>query len=248
MILIKSLREIEIMRVAGRKTARVMAALAPLMRSGITPLEIDLKAAQVISEEGAKPAFKGYMGYPAHICVSVNEAVVHGIPGHRPLREEDIVGIDLGVVWDGFYGDMARTFVIGHVDSSVEKLLSVTEEAMWKGIEKCVFGNRVGDISSAVEQWVVQHNFSVVRDLVGHGIGTKLHEDPAVPNFGRPNTGPKLEVGMVLAIEPMVNQGTSDVRTLTDGWTVVTKDGKLSAHFENTVAVTEKGPEVLTKL
>jgi methionyl aminopeptidase len=188
------------------------------------------------------------MGYPAHICVSINEEVVHGIPRDRALKEGDIVGIDLGAVWEGFYGDMARTFAIGKVDRTMHDLIRVTEESLWKGIEQCIPDNRLGSISHAVEQWVTQHGYSVVRDFVGHGIGTKMHEDPPVPNFGKPHTGPKLQVGMVLAIEPMVNQGKADVRILSDGWTVVTKDGKPSAHFEHTVAITENGPEVLTKL
>jgi len=248
MIIIKSPAEIEKMRQAGRKTARIMAGLEGMMRPGVTPLELNEKAAEIIAKEGAKTAFKGYMGYPAHICVSVNEEVVHGIPRNRPLEEGDIVGVDLGAVYDGYYGDMARTFPIGKVTQEKEKLIKVTEESLWKGIEQCVSDNRLGDISNAVEQWVVKHGFSVVRDFVGHGIGTKMHEDPPVPNYGKPKTGPKLQAGMVLAIEPMVNLGVADVRILSDGWTVVTKDGKVSAHFEHTVAITENGPEVLTKL
>jgi methionyl aminopeptidase len=248
MIIIKSPAEIEKMRQAGRKTARIMAGLEGMMKPGVTPLELNEKAAEIIAKEGAKTAFQGYMGYPAHICVSVNEEVVHGIPRNRLLKEGDIVGVDLGAVYDGFYGDMARTFPIGKVTQEQNKLIQVTEESLWKGIEQCVPDNRLGDISNAVEQWVLKHGFSVVRDFVGHGIGTKMHEDPPVPNYGKPKTGPKLQVGMVLAIEPMVNLGVPDVRILSDGWTVVTKDGKVSAHFEHTVAITENGPEVLTKL
>jgi methionyl aminopeptidase len=248
MIIIKSPAEIEKMRQAGRKTARIMAGLEEMMKPGVTPLDLNEKAAEIIAKEGAKTAFKGYMGYPAHICVSVNEEVVHGIPRNRPLKEGDIVGVDLGAVYDGFYGDMARTFPIGKVTEEQNKLIQVTEESLWKGIEQCVPDNRLGDISHAVEQWVLKYGFSVVRDFVGHGIGTKMHEDPPVPNYGKPKTGPKLQVGMVLAIEPMVNLGAADVRILSDGWTVVTKDGKVSAHFEHTVAITENGPEVLTKL
>lgn len=246
--MIKSPSEIEKMRKAGRKTAMIMAEMEKMIRPGVTALELDRKAAEVIVREGAKPAFKGYMGYPAHICVSINEEVVHGIPKERALEEGDVVGIDLGAVWEGFYGDMARTFAIGKVDHTVLDLIRVTEESLWKGIEQCTPENRLGDVSHAIEQWVTQHGYSVVRDFVGHGIGTKMHEDPPVPNFGKPQTGPRLQVGMVLAIEPMVNLGKADVKILSDGWTVVTKDGKLSAHFEHTVAITEKGPEVLTKL
>lgn len=248
MIIIKSPAEIEKMRQAGRKTALIMAGIEDMIKPGVTPLDLDRKAGEIIAREGAKTAFKGYMGYPAHICVSINEEVVHGIPRNRPLNEGDIVGVDLGAVYDGFYGDMARTFSIGKVNEEQKKLIRVTEESLWKGIEQCVPDNRLGDISNAVEQWVVKHGFSVVRDFVGHGIGTKMHEDPPVPNYGKPKTGPKLQVGMVLAIEPMVNLGKADVRILSDGWTVVTKDGKMSAHFEHTVAITENGPEVLTKL
>ncbi len=248
MILIKSPQEIEKMRVAGRKTATLMQELSMMIRPGITGIELDQKAGEVILKQGAKTAFKGYLGYPSHICLSINDQVVHGIPGKRSLKEEDIVGLDLGLVADGFYGDMAKTFAVGQVSDEKRKLIQVTEEALWKGIEQCVPGNRLGDISNAVEQWVLSHHFSVVKDFVGHGIGRKLHEDPPLPNFGEPHTGPKLQVGMVLAIEPMVNEGGCEVRILSDGWTVVTKDGKVSAHFEHTVAITENGPEVLTKI
>ncbi len=248
MILIKSPQEIEKMRVAGRKTAELMQELSMMIQPGVTGFDLDQKAGEVISKQGAKTAFKGYLGYPAHICLSINDQVVHGIPGKRSLKEEDIVGLDLGLVAEDFYGDMARTFAVGQVSDEKRKLIQVTEEALWKGIEQCVPGNRLGDISNAVEQWVLSHHFSVVKDFVGHGIGRKLHEDPPLPNFGKPHTGPKLQVGMVLAIEPMVNEGGCEVRILSDGWTVVTKDGKVSAHFEHTVAITENGPEVLTKI
>lgn len=248
MILIKSPQEIEKMRVAGRRTAELMAELEVLIRPGVTGSQLDQKAEEVIAKQGTKPAFKGYLGYPACICVSRNEEVVHGIPRNKPFKEGDIVGVDLGVVAEGYYGDMARTFPIGRVSEKELKLIQVTEEALWKGIEQCVAGNRLGDISHAVEAWVLDRGYSVVKDFVGHGIGTRMHEDPPIPNFGKPHTGPKLQVGMVLAIEPMVNEGSYEVRLLSDGWTVVTKDGRLSAHFEHSVAITENGPEVLTKV
>ncbi|MBI1883995.1 MAG: type I methionyl aminopeptidase [Chlamydiae bacterium] len=248
MIFIKSERELEKMRVAGRKTARVMEEVGRAVKPGATPLELDRLAFEVMKREGTDSAFKGYLGYPAHVCISVNEEVVHGIPRARLFQEGDIVSVDLGVIWQGFYGDMARTFAVGKVSELSLRLMKVTCESLEKGIEQCVAGNRVGDISHAVEMWVTSHGFSVVRDLVGHGIGTKMHEDPPVPNFGEAGVGPKLKSGMVLAIEPMVNEGGFEVETLQDGWTVVTKDGKLSAHFENTVAITENGPEILTKL
>lgn len=248
MIVIKSPLEIEKLRRAGRKTAVVMAGLESMIKPGVTALELDRQAAELIAREGAKAAFKGYRGYPASICVSFNETVVHGVPRDRALKEGDIVGIDLGLVFDGFFGDMAKTFMIGQVEESVAQLVRVTQGALDKGIEQCVRDRRLGDVSHAIEKWVTQHGFTVVKDFVGHGIGTKLHEDPSIPNYGKPGTGPKLCVGMVLALEPMVNQGREEVRVLADGWTAVTKDGKPSAHFEHTVAITEGGPEILTRL
>ena len=248
MILIKSAKEIETMRQAGRKTARVMEAIEKIIGPGVTGVELDRVAADVITREGAKPAFKGYMGYPSHICISVNEEVVHGIPKDKPLKDGDIVGVDLGLVWSGYFGDMAKTFPIGNVSKEACELIRSTEESLFRAIEKCTVQNRLGDVSHAVESWVSPRGYSVVRDFVGHGIGTRLHEDPPVPNFGRPYTGTKLLAGMVLAIEPMVNLGVAEVRILNDGWTVVTKDGKLSAHFEHTVAVLESGPEILTRI
>lgn len=248
MILIKSAQELEKMRIAGRKAAQIMAQLEKWVKPGVTDTELDQKAAEFFKKEDSKAAFKGYMGYPANICVSINHEVVHGIPRNRVLKDGDIVGIDLGTFVDGFYGDIARTFAVGDVPEEVLNLIRVTEEAFWKGVDQCICDHRLGDVSNAIEQWVVQNGYSVVRDFVGHGIGRKMHEDPPVPNFGKPKSGPKLQAGMVLAIEPMVNEGTSDVWILKDGWTVVTRDGKLSSHYENTVAITENGPEILTKI
>lgn len=248
MILIKSAQELEKMRIAGRKAAQIMAELEKIIKPGVTDIELDQEAARFFEKKGSKAAFKGYMGYPAHICVSINHEVVHGIPSRRVLKSGDIVGIDLGTLVDGYYGDVARTFAVGEVKPEALNLIRVTEEAFWKGVDQCICDQRLGDVSNAIEQWVVSKGYSVVRDFVGHGIGRKMHEDPPVPNFGKPKSGPRLQAGMVLAIEPMVNEGTSDVWILKDGWTVVTRDGKLSAHYENTVAITENGPEILTKI
>jgi len=197
---------------------------------------------------GAVPAFKGYQGFPGSICVSVNEEVVHGIPGLKKLRNGDIVSIDIGAVINGYHGDAAATYPVGVIDGEMQRLLQVTEESLKKGIEKAVASNRVTDISNAIQTFVESNGFSVVRDYVGHGIGKAMHEEPQVPNFGRPGRGPRLHSGVTLAIEPMVNMGTHEVETLEDNWTVVTKDRKPSAHFEHTIAVTEDGPVILTKV
>jgi len=203
-------------------------------------------AEEYIKRHGGIPAFKGYRGYPRSLCVSVNEEVVHGIPGKRRLKEGDIVSLDLGVLMDGYYGDAAITVPVGKVSELAKKLIKVTEEALYRGIEMARPGNRLSDISHAIQTHVEKAGFSVVREFVGHGIGKQLHEEPQVPNFGPPNRGPRLEPGMVLAIEPMVNTGTWEVRILPNGWTVVTADGGLSAHFEHTVAITDNGPEILS--
>jgi len=203
-------------------------------------------AEEYIKRHGGIPAFKGYRGYPRSLCVSVNEEVVHGIPGKRKLKEGDIVSLDLGVLMDGYYGDAAITVPVGKVSELAKKLIKVTEEALYRGIEMARPGNRLSDISHAIQTHVEKAGFSVVREFVGHGIGKQLHEEPQVPNFGPPNRGPRLEPGMVLAIEPMVNTGTWEVRILPNGWTVVTADGGLSAHFEHTVAITDNGPEILS--
>ena len=226
--------------------ARALKYLKAFIREGITTEELDRLAEEYIKRHGGIPAFKGYRGYPRSLCVSVNEEVVHGIPGKRKLKEGDIVSLDLGVLMDGYYGDAAITVPVGKVSELAKKLIKVTEEALYRGIEMARPGNRLSDISHAIQTHVEKAGFSVVREFVGHGIGKQLHEEPQVPNFGPPNRGPRLEPGMVLAIEPMVNTGTWEVRILPNGWTVVTADGGLSAHFEHTVAITDNGPEILS--
>ncbi len=248
MIIIKSEEEIARMRRPNRMVAELLDYLEGMIRPGVTTKELDNKAEAFILKRGGKPAFKGYHGYPATICASINEEVVHGIPGNRRLKEGDIIGIDLGVVIDGFFGDAAKTFAVGKVDKKALKLMKITEESLYKGIEQAVEENRLYDISHAVQTHAEAAGFSVVRDFVGHGIGRQLHEEPQVPNYGPPHQGPRLERGMALAIEPMINEGTWEVRVLKDGWTVVTADGKRSAHFEHTIAITKNGPEILTKL
>lgn len=239
---------IEGVRAAAVIVARVLREMGRAVRPGITTAELDRLAEQVIRDHGARPAFKGYRGFPASICPSVNEEVVHGIPGPRALAEGDVVGIDVGAELNGWYADAARTYAVGTVSGDASRLLRVTEEALEQGIRRARAGNRVGDISHAVQSHVERHGFSVVRDLVGHGIGRAMHEEPAVPNFGPPGRGARLVAGQVLAIEPMVNAGASAVTTRPDGWTVVTRDGAWSAHFEHTVAVGPDGPEVLSVL
>lgn len=232
---------------AGRIVANVLDEIRHVIAPGISTIEIDTFVESYIKGRGAVPAFKGYRGYPASVCTSVNEQVVHGIPSERKLREGDIISLDIGVFCEGFYGDAALTLKVGEVSDTAERLLSVTEKSLYCGIEKAIPGNRLLDISSAIQNEVESAGFSVVRTFVGHGIGRELHEDPQLPNFGRKGEGPVLEVGMTLAIEPMVNAGTWEIRILDDGWTAVTKDGTLSAHFEHTVAITEGGPVILTK-
>lgn len=238
--------EVAVIREAGRLAAQTIDVLARELRPGITTAELDRLAESFIVGHGARPAFKGYRGFPASICPSINEEVVHGIPGPRALRDGDVIGIDVGVEKDGYFADHACTFVVGKANETVERLLRVTREALLKGVAKAVPGNRVGDISHAIQSHVEAEGFSVVRTLVGHGIGKAMHEEPQVPNYGPPDRGPKLMAGQVLAIEPMVNVGGPDVVTLDDGWTVVTKDGSLSAHFEHTVVVGAQGPEILS--
>ena len=238
--------EIDKLRKAGQLVAKTLRELGGAVRPGVTTSELDQLAESFIRDHGAEPAFKGYRGFPASICPSVNDEVVHGIPGSRLLREGDIVGMDVGVKLDGFYGDAALTFPVGEVSDEARRLLEVTREALMLGIAQARAGNRVGDISSAVQTCVEGHGYSVVRALVGHGIGREMHEEPAVPNFGPAGRGPRLMTGLVLAIEPMVNIGGFEVVTRSDGWTVATKDGTLSAHFEHTVAVGPEGPEILS--
>lgn len=234
------------MAYAGKIAAEVIKLLRSVITAGATTKEIEQFADAQIKARGGKSAFKGYRGYPASICASVNEEVVHGIPSSRKLRHGDIISIDIGVYYEGFYGDAAYTFPVGTIDQVTARLLKVTEEALYLGIEKAVEGNRLYDISHAIQDHVEMHGFSVVRNFVGHGIGRQLHEEPQVPNFGAPGQGPRLRQGMTLAIEPMVNVGTFDVRVLEDGWTVVTADCKRSAHFEHTVVVMPTSARILT--
>jgi methionyl aminopeptidase len=248
LIVLKSQDEIRKMEGACRIVAEVLLKLKETLAAGMTTKELDDIAESLIISKKATPAFKGYKGYPATLCTSLNEQVVHGIPGPTVLKDGDIVSIDVGVFNDGFFGDAAITLYVGQISDEADKLLSSTKESLYKGIEKAVAGNRLSDISSTVQKHVEKDGFSVVRNFVGHGIGRALHEDPQIPNFGKPGEGPLLREGMTLAIEPMVNAGTWNVDVLDDGWTAVTKDGSLSAHFEHTVAITKNGPKILTKL
>ncbi|MGM0601892.1 MAG: type I methionyl aminopeptidase [Bacillota bacterium] len=249
MIILKSEREIDIMREANRIVAETHQYLSEIIEAGISTAELDRLADEFIRSKGAVPSFKGYRGFPASVCISINDEVVHGIPSkNRFLENGDIVSVDIGTFYEGFNGDAAKTFAVGDISEEAENLLEVTEESLMKGIEKAVVGNRLFDISHAVQEHVESNNFSVVRDYVGHGIGRDMHEDPQIPNFGPAGRGPKLKVGMVLAIEPMVNTGSYEVETLEDDWTVVTRDGSFSAHFEHSIAVTEEGPRILSVL
>jgi methionyl aminopeptidase len=236
------------MEKAGSIVGEILESIKEMIQPGISTKEIELFADGRIRALGGKPAFKGYRGYPASICTSVNEEVVHGIPSSRKLREGDIISVDLGVYFDGFYGDGAVTIPVGKIDDDVAALLRITQEALDLGIENAVEGKRVNDISHAIQSHAEKNGFSVVRTFVGHGIGRELHEEPQVPNYGPPGKGPRLKEGMTLAIEPMVNAGTFEVKVLGDGWTAVTTDGKKSAHFEHTVLVTSGKPKILTKL
>ncbi len=247
MIFLKSPREIEKMAMSGRIVAEVIDVLKKMVAVGVKTKEIEDAADERIRTLGGIPAFKGYRGYPSSVCISVNEQVVHGIPSERRLKDGDIVSIDIGVFMDGFYGDAAVTIPIGTVDKEAADLIRVTEESLYLGIRNAVEGNRLYDISSAIQRHVEENGFSVVRLFVGHGIGRELHEDPQVPNYGAPGQGPRLKRGMTLAIEPMVNAGGHEVIILDDGWTAVTKDGKRSAHFEHTVLITQDKPRILTK-
>jgi len=248
MIIIKSPREIEQLRRSNAIVAEVFEKLKGMVAPGITTKELDQVAEDYILSKGGRPAFKGYRGFPATLCISINEEVVHGIPGQRRLKEGDIVSIDVGVNFGGYFGDSAITLPVGEVDPESKRLLDVTKKALTIGIEKAKIGNRLFDISYAIQRWVESRGFSVVRDFVGHGIGKDLHEEPQIPNFGSPHQGPRLEKGMVFALEPMVNEGTYEVRVLSDGWTVVTADGKRSAHFEHTISITDDGVEILSIL
>lgn len=246
MIIIKNDNEVSLMRKAGKIVGETLFLLENEIKPGITTAELDRIAEEFITKHGAKPSFKGLYGFPSSLCISVNEQVIHGIPGEYMLKDGDIVSIDCGACINGFHGDAARTFPVGDISSNAQKLIDVTKESFFKGIEYAKVGNKLGDISHEIQSYVEAAGFSVVRDFVGHGIGTNVHEDPDVPNFGKAGIGPDLVKGMVLAIEPMVNMGKHKVKTLRNGWTVVTRDSSLSAHYENTVAILSDGPEILT--
>lgn len=248
MVILKSSWEIDLIRKSGRIVAEALARLTKLVEPGITTLDLDRLAEEYILKRGAKPAFKGYRGYPYSLCASVNEQVVHALPSERTLKEGDIVSLDLGSIVDGYYGDAAVTVPVGQVSDEANRLIDVTQESLRRAIDAVHPGGRLSDISHAVQAAAEAEGFSVVRLFVGHGIGRSLHEEPQIPNFGPPGHGPVLKTGMVLAIEPMVNAGSPDVMILEDRWTAVTCDGSLSAHFEHTVALTENGTEVLTSL
>ena len=248
MIILKSTEEIEKMRRSGQITARLSQKLTEKVKPGVTTKELDRVASTLIKTHKARPAFLGFRGFPASICTSVNNQIVHGIPGSYRLREGDIISLDFGVVHQGYYSDMAITLPVGNISKDAQKLIEVTRSALVSGISQMVLGNRLYDISSAIQECAESNGFSVVRDLVGHGIGQKMHEEPQIPNFGKKSTGPYLKAGMVFALEPMVNMGGYEIKTLDDHWTVVTADGSLSCHFEHTVAITDNGPEILTEL
>ena len=249
MIVLKSAEEIQSMREAGRVVAQAHALVRELIKPGITTLDLDRAVEEFLLKQNAIPAFKGYQGYPASICASVNEVVVHGIPSKDVILEEgSIISVDIGAFVDGFCGDSAWTYPVGEVDSQVLNLLQATEESLFLGIEQAKVGNRLSDISHAVQKRAEEGGFSVVRDFVGHGIGRQMHEAPQIPNFGPPGRGPRLKAGMTLAIEPMINVGGYHVQVLEDNWTVVTRDNKWSAHFEHTIAITDEGPVILTLL
>ena len=242
----KSPAEIEKLRKAGKIVAEILDLLSENVRPGVTTKELDDLAAEFFAKSKASAAFLGYQGFPANICVSVDDEVVHGIPGDKVLETGQIVSVDVGSIVEGYYGDSARTFAVGEIDDKAQNLLDVTKESLFKGIEACITNNYLGDISAAIQTFSENEGYSVVRDLVGHGIGTRMHEEPQVPNFGEQGTGIKLKEGLVIAIEPMINAGGHQVKVRPDGWTIVTSDGSLSAHFEHTVAITSNGPEILT--
>ena len=246
MIIIKSAAEMDAMRIVNQMTGRVRKAVGEAVRPGMTTQELGALAKRLIKEEGGVNAFYGYHGFPGQICASVNEEVVHGIPNRRKLKDGDIVSIDCGVSYGGFIGDTAVTVAVGPVDAETQRLLEVTEASLYAGIDQAIEGNRLGDVSHAIQQVVEQAGFTIVRDFVGHGIGREMHEDPQIPNFGKPGRGPVLKAGMTLAIEPMVNIGKAKVKILDDDWTVVTQDGSYSAHFEHTIAVGKQKAEILT--
>ena len=246
MIAIKNEHELQVMRKACKITAAARALAGEMVRPGVSTEQIDKAVHDFIVAQGAKPSFLGYHGYPASVCISVNDTVIHGIPGGYVLKEGDIVSIDVGAYYQGFHGDCAATFPCGVISTQAQKLIDVTKQSFFEGLRFATRGHRVSDISHAIQTYVESNGFSVVRSFVGHGVGAQLHEEPEVPNFGNPGRGPRLIRGMTLAIEPMVNAGVYDVKVLKDGWTTVTADGKLSAHYENTVLITDGEPEILT--
>lgn len=248
MVILKLPEEIERARASNRIVAEVLSRLREKVKPGVKTKDLDRFAEKIAEKRGARPAFKGYHGYPHSLCISINEVVVHGMPSERVLEEGDIVGLDFGVFYQGFFGDSTVTLPVGKVTAKALRLLQVTEQSLYAGIAQAREGNRLGDISAAVQSVVEEAGYSVVRDFVGHGIGKDLHEEPQIPNFGQKGRGIELKKGMILAIEPMVNEGKCKVQVLPDGWTVVTKDGSLSAHFEHSVAITEHGPDILSRL
>ena len=242
MVVLKTRREIELMREAGRISATALKVAGEAVRPGVSTLEIDTIARKYIESQGARPNFLGLYGFPATACISINNEVIHGIPSKdRILKEGDIVSIDLGAEKNGYHGDNAATFAVGEISDEAKRLIDTTRESLYVGLKQAVAGNRIGDISNAVQVYCEERGYGVVRDFVGHGIGKELHEDPSVPNFGTPGRGVRLLPGMTIAVEPMINQGTWEVNQLSDGWTIVTKDGKLAAHFEHTIAITKDG-------
>ncbi|SCJ70537.1 Methionine aminopeptidase 1 [Anaerotruncus sp. 2789STDY5834896] len=248
MITLRSAKEISDMKAACKLSAEALALAGSLVAPGVTTREIDAKVKKFITSHGAKPSFLGYGGFPGSACISINEQIIHGIPGDRVIEEGDIVSVDVGAFYKGYHGDNAATFGAGKVSPAAQKLMDATRESLLAGIEAAQPGNRIGDIGHAVETYVTERGYSVVRDFIGHGVGHELHEDPEVPNYGRAGHGPRLTPGMTIAIEPMVNEFGSQVEILKDGWTVITKDGGLSAHFEHTIAITASGPVILTAL
>ncbi|MBS4197885.1 type I methionyl aminopeptidase [Lederbergia citri] len=248
MIICKTPREIEIMREAGRIVALTHQELQKHIQPGITTKELDAIAERFIARHDAIPSFKGYNGFPGSVCASVNEELVHGIPGNRVLKDGDIISLDIGAKYNGYHGDSAWTYPVGNIDEETQSLLDVTEKSLYLGLEEAKPSVRLSNISYAIQTFVESNGFSIVREYVGHGIGQNLHEDPQIPHYGPPNKGPRLKPGMVLCIEPMVNAGSRYVRTLADNWTVVTVDGKMCAHFEHTIAITETGYEILTRI
>jgi len=247
MIILKTKQEIEQLRVCNRIVARTLKELKNAVIPGITTRELNDLAEHSIREQGAVPAFIGYRGFPASLCTSINEQIVHAIPGDRKLKEGDIISLDVGAKLNDFFGDAAVTLPVGEIGSRAKELLRVAEEALYKGIEQAVAGNKLSDISQTIQVWAESHGFSVVRDFVGHGIGRSLHEEPQIPNFGTPVPNPRLQEGMVFALEPMINEGTHEVKLLPDGWTAATADGKLSAHFEHVIAINGDGPIILSE-